>query len=82
MFGVLIVVLGSDDIAGLDFSLGQRQIPLVASLRILKALRPFARAIRIPTAWSGLQMMPPICVGVNSCLSLGHFAWLLLGTVV
>ena len=81
MFGVLIVVLGSDDIAGLGFSLGQRQIPLVASLRILRALRPFARAIRFPPLRSGLHLMP-ISVGVNSCLSFGHFAWLLLGTVV
>jgi hypothetical protein len=34
MFGVLIVVLRRDYIAGLSLSLGQREIPLIASLRV------------------------------------------------
>jgi hypothetical protein len=38
MFGVLVVVLRSNNIAGQDFRLGQRHIPLIASLRIVRAL--------------------------------------------
>jgi hypothetical protein len=39
MFSVLVVVLRADHIAGLGFSSGQREIPLIASLRVLRALR-------------------------------------------
>jgi hypothetical protein len=42
MFGVLVVVLGRDQIAALGFSLGQRQIPLIVSLRAIRALRLWA----------------------------------------
>jgi hypothetical protein len=35
MFGVLVVVLRLDRIAELDFGTGERQIPLIASLRVL-----------------------------------------------
>jgi hypothetical protein len=35
MFGVLEVVLCLDGITDLDFGTGERQIPLVASLRVL-----------------------------------------------
>jgi len=38
MFGVLVVVLCRDGIAILRFSTGQRQISLIASLQVLKAL--------------------------------------------
>ena len=42
MFGVLVIVLGRDQIAALSFSLGQRQIPLIVSLRVMSALRLWA----------------------------------------
>jgi hypothetical protein len=35
MFGVLVVVLCRDRIADLDFGTGERQIPLIVSLRVL-----------------------------------------------
>ena len=38
MFGVLVVVLRRDRVAILRFSTGQRQISLVASLQVLKAI--------------------------------------------
>jgi hypothetical protein len=42
MFGVLVVVLGRHQIAALGFSLGQRQISLIVSLRVIRALRLWA----------------------------------------
>ena len=45
MFGMLVVVLRTDNITRQNFGLGQRKIPLVASLRILRALWLVARAI-------------------------------------
>ena len=45
MFSVLVVVLGPDQIAGQGFSSGQREIPLIASLRALRALRPRAGSL-------------------------------------
>jgi len=42
MFGVLVVVLGHDQIAALGFSSGQLQIPLIVSLRVMRALRLWA----------------------------------------
>jgi hypothetical protein len=38
MLGVLVVILRPDQIAGLGFGLGQRQISLIISLRVLRAL--------------------------------------------
>jgi hypothetical protein len=37
MFGVLVVVLGRDPIARLDFGLGQRQVPVIVSSRVVRA---------------------------------------------
>jgi hypothetical protein len=37
MLGMLVVVLGPDDIARLGLSLGESNIPLIASLRVLGA---------------------------------------------
>jgi hypothetical protein len=48
MFGVLIIVLSADEIASPDFGLSQRQIPLVVSLRVLRALRLGADRRRRP----------------------------------
>src|SRR2546422_2706869 len=48
MFSVLVVVLRPDHIAGLGFSSGQREIPLIASLRVLSALRVWAGGTRGP----------------------------------
>ena len=53
MFGVLEVVLRADDIASLDFGLGQRHVTLIASLRILRAPLIVARAILFPAFWAG-----------------------------
>ena len=39
MFGVLVVVLCPDRVADLRFRTGERQIPLIAFLRILKVGR-------------------------------------------
>ena len=43
MFGVLVVVFCPDCVAALGFSLGERQIPLIVSLRI----------VRTPQFWAG-----------------------------
>jgi len=48
MFSVLVVVLRPDHIAGLGFSSGQREIPLIASLRVLRAPQIRADSIRCP----------------------------------
>jgi hypothetical protein len=47
MLGVLVVVLRPDQIAGLRFGLGQRQISLIISLRILRAPRMLLGAAAI-----------------------------------
>jgi hypothetical protein len=47
MLGVLVVVLRPNQIAGLRFGLGQRQISLIISLRILRAPRMLLRAAAI-----------------------------------
>jgi hypothetical protein len=38
MLGVLVVILRPDQIAGLGLGLGQRNVPLIVSLRVLRAL--------------------------------------------
>jgi hypothetical protein len=38
MFSVLVVVFRRDSIAGLGFSLSQRQIPLIVFLRVVVAV--------------------------------------------
>jgi hypothetical protein len=38
MFSVLVVILRPDQITGLSLSLGQREITLIASLRVLRAV--------------------------------------------
>ena len=48
MFGVLIVVLGRDPIAGLEFSLGQRHVPIIVSSCIMRALLRRTGRIRYP----------------------------------
>ena len=48
MLGVLIVILRRDDVAGSNFAFGEFDISLIASLRILKAIWLYARAVRIP----------------------------------
>jgi hypothetical protein len=40
MLGVLVVVLRPDDIAGLGFSLGEGDIPLIIPLRALRIAAP------------------------------------------
>jgi hypothetical protein len=46
VFGVLVVILRPDHIAGLGLGLGHGEIPLIASLRVLRALRLGPRAAR------------------------------------
>jgi hypothetical protein len=50
MFGVLVVVLGRDPIAGLEFSLGQCHVPVIVSSRIVRAL----------WRWTGRTRYPPL----------------------
>src|SRR5262245_50530890 len=59
MLGVLVVVLGRDPIAGLEFSLGQCHVPIIVSSRIVRALR----------RWTGRTRNPPLCAASN-CRSL------------
>jgi hypothetical protein len=50
MFGVLVVVLCPDHVADLGFSAGERQIPLIVSLRVLRVLLRFgAHGARRPS---------------------------------
>jgi len=51
MFGVLVVVFCPDGVAALGFSLGERQIPLIVSLRVVRALLFGAGRIRWPPLW-------------------------------
>ena len=53
MFSVLVVVLRPDYIAGQGFRSGQREIPLIASSRVLRALR----------LWAGDTRGPPLRAG-------------------
>jgi hypothetical protein len=46
MFGVLVVVLGRDPIARLEFSLGQREITFIVFLRVVGAVRCWTWCIR------------------------------------
>jgi len=48
MFGVLVVVFRGDQITALGFSLGQRQIPLIVSLRVVRVLRLCVANFRCP----------------------------------
>ena len=49
VFRVLVIVLRADPIAGLDLRLGQREIALVASLRVMRAPQFRANDIRRPS---------------------------------
>ena len=73
MFGVLVVVFCPDGVAALDFSLGERQIPLIVSLRVVKALL-FGGRHSMTTALSGQQTALPVWADAYSCLSFGHSA--------
>src|ERR1700734_723642 len=48
MLGVLVVALCRDRVAELGFGMGERQIPLIASLRVLRALRFGSGGTRSP----------------------------------
>ena len=48
MFGVLVVILCPDRVADLGFSTGERQAPLIVSLRVLGAVRLGASDTRFP----------------------------------
>jgi hypothetical protein len=55
MLGVLKKVLRGNNITAQDFSLGQGHIALVASLRILIAPGPVARAVRVPPLGAAVE---------------------------
>jgi hypothetical protein len=55
MFGVLKIVLSRNYISIHDFSLSQRHITLIASLGILIAPGPIARAVRVPPLGAGVE---------------------------
>ena len=70
MFGVLVVVLRRDRVAILRFSAGQRQVSLVASLQVLKAIWLGSGRGRYPVLW-------PSCKRARwrSCVSaISHFS--------
>ena len=48
MLGILVIVLRSDRITALGFSLGQGQIPLIVSLRTVRVFRLGAGGIQWP----------------------------------
>jgi hypothetical protein len=48
MFGVLVVVFCPDWVAALGFSLGERQIPVIVSSRVVRALWLWSGRIRCP----------------------------------
>jgi Domain of unknown function (DUF4118) len=48
MLGMLIIVLGRDPIARLEFSLGQRQVPVIVSSRVVRATWLWPRRTRCP----------------------------------
>jgi hypothetical protein len=58
MFGVLVIILRPDQIAGLGFSLGQCHLPLIVSSRVLGVVRLSAGAM-MATAGPA-QTMPPV----------------------
>jgi len=55
MLGVLEVILRPDDVASQDFGLGQRQISLIVSLRILEILWLLAPAIGFPLSRAAIE---------------------------
>jgi hypothetical protein len=46
MFGVLVVVFCPDCVAAKGFSTGERQIPLIVSLRVVRALQFWSGGVR------------------------------------
>ena len=73
VFGMLVVILCPDQIAGPDFSLSQRQIPFVVSLRILRTFRLGAADIRCPLLWAGSK-----CRCRSSLASPHVYPWTIL----
>jgi hypothetical protein len=49
MFGVLEVILGADLVADLRFGMGERQVSLIVSLRVLRVLLLGACGTRCPS---------------------------------
>jgi hypothetical protein len=75
MFGVLVVVLCPDCIAGLGCSLGEPQIPLIASSRVVRALRLWAGGTRDAAglAWRLLVfILGPFCMAHS--LVIGRYS--------
>ena len=76
MFGVLVVVLGRNPVARLEFSLGQRQVPAHSFFSHCESPVALGGARWMPTAVTGQQVALPVSVDAYSCVSFGHSAWL------
>ena len=74
MFSVLVVVLGPDFIARLEFGL----MPDTGHSFFSRCESHSAQSVAhsMTPAVSGQQMTPPVSAGAYSCLSFGHSAWL------
>jgi hypothetical protein len=68
MFGVLVVVLGRHPIACLEFSLGQRQVPVIVSSRIVRPLWIWAGRTRCPPLRAASRY-PSWSTRIHVCLS-------------
>jgi hypothetical protein len=71
MFGVLVVILCGDGVAVLGFSTGERQIPLIVSLRIGRARR-FGAGTRHPTLCAATDRWPGPAVIHVALLAIFH----------
>jgi hypothetical protein len=68
MFGVLVVVLGRDPIAGLEFSLGQCNVPVIVSSSIVRALRRWTGRTRYPSPGAASNRWS-LLLPIHVCLS-------------
>jgi hypothetical protein len=73
MFGVLVIVLGRYPIARLEFCLGQGNVPLIVSSRVVRNPVVLGAAQSMVAAVICQQM---VSFDADSCLSSGHAAWL------
>jgi len=67
MFGVLVVVLGRDPIACPEFSLGQRQVPVIVSSRVVRVSWP--RRTRCPPLRAASYPSQSRLTRIHVCLS-------------
>jgi hypothetical protein len=83
MFGVLVVVLGCDPIAGLELGLRQRQVMVIASSRIVRVPRlragrtrsPRGPALRAACKRPWRSLLTRIPVGLSAVLHAHSLIW-------